>query len=330
MPPKLVTVVVPAYNAATTIDETLRSLRAQTHAELDIIVVDDGSTDTTAEIALRHARRDARIRVVQQRNSGVAAARNHGIALARSELIAPVDADDLWRADKIERQLQALHAGGPRVGLVYTWYALIDERGRILSVQHRPEAEGDVLAEMCRGNLIGNGSAALMRRAAILEAGGYDTTIPGGCVDLKLYFNIAERYHFAVVRDHLTGYRRSRGNMSSKALPMLHAYDAVMLPLQARYPTYEAEFRFARNIMLRSLLRTALGTGAWDSAAQLVQHMFTHDRRFAFSAFAFLPGAVLFDWLGPRGRRSLEAVFRPRREVRPLHFLTGPDQVPAT
>ena len=104
----LVGVVVPAYNAAATLDETLRSVRAQTHRALEIIVVDDGSLDDTAAIARRHAAEDERVRVLCQANAGVAAARNAGWQSSRADLIAFIDADDLWAPTKIERQLQAL------------------------------------------------------------------------------------------------------------------------------------------------------------------------------------------------------------------------------
>src|SRR5215475_4737819 len=113
-----VTVVIPAYNAEATLDETLRSVRSQTHRALEILIVDDGSSDGTPEVALAHAAADPRVRLIQQSNGGVAAARNRGIEEARATLIAPVDADDLWAPTKIERQVAALHRGGPRVALV--------------------------------------------------------------------------------------------------------------------------------------------------------------------------------------------------------------------
>lgn len=91
---------------------------AQTHRNLEIIVVDDGSCDATPEIIQHHADEDPRIRIIRQPNAGVAAARNHAISEAKSDYIAPVDADDLWNPDKIEKQLAALLSGGPAVGLV--------------------------------------------------------------------------------------------------------------------------------------------------------------------------------------------------------------------
>src|SRR5438045_2856629 len=94
---ELVTVIVPAYNAGVTIGATLDSIRAQTHTNLEVLVIDDGSTDATAKIVQRHASVDPRIRLIRQSNEGVAAPRNRGIAEARGEYLAPIDADALWR-----------------------------------------------------------------------------------------------------------------------------------------------------------------------------------------------------------------------------------------
>jgi glycosyltransferase involved in cell wall biosynthesis len=130
-PENLVTVVIPAYNAEATIDETLQSVRAQTYPSLEIVVVDDGSTDSTAQIVERHAVADARVLLIRQPNQGVAAARNAAIAAGRGQFIAPIDADDVWHPSKIEKQLAAMRDGGSKVGLVYTWSALLDQQSRV-------------------------------------------------------------------------------------------------------------------------------------------------------------------------------------------------------
>jgi glycosyltransferase involved in cell wall biosynthesis len=104
----LVSVVVPAFNAANTIAETLRSISQQTYSALEIVVVDDGSTDETADIARRHG--DPRLRVVAKANGGVASARNAGIRNSHGAFVAFIDADDLWPEDRLERQLAAFAA----------------------------------------------------------------------------------------------------------------------------------------------------------------------------------------------------------------------------
>lgn len=249
-----VSVVIPAYNAAGTIDRTLQSVRNQTWRDLDIIVVDDGSGDATAERVRRHAAEDGRVRLFVQPNGGVARARNRGIEEARGDLIAPVDADDLWRPDKIERQVAVLRGGGERVGLVYCWFAIIDDQDRVIGHGDRALDEGDVLERMCLGNLVGNGSVPLMRRADVLACGGYDPGLRDrkaqGCEDLKLYFALSERSRFALVPEILLGYRWSPTNMSSDGRQMLRSYDLVMEPQRARYPRYTRTFDRGRVHML--------------------------------------------------------------------------------
>ena len=103
-----VSVIVPAYNAAVTIAETLRSVSAQTCGALEIIVVDDGSTDATVDIVAEHARTEPRLRLIRQANAGVAAARNVALAHATADYIAPIDADDLWHPTRVEKHLTML------------------------------------------------------------------------------------------------------------------------------------------------------------------------------------------------------------------------------
>ena len=139
----LVSVVVPAYNAGATIDATLDSVRAQSYRHLEILVVDDGSSDDTAARVERHAAADPRVRLLRQPNAGVAAARNLGLRAARGAYVAPIDADDLWHPHKVERQVRMLEHGPPALGMVYTWYAVIDAEGRVARCAD-PSLEGAV------------------------------------------------------------------------------------------------------------------------------------------------------------------------------------------
>src|SRR5689334_21141299 len=101
----LVTVVVPVYNTLPYVADALESALAQTHRELDVVVVDDGSTDGSSGVVVELAAREPRIRVVRQPNAGLAAARNAGLAAAAGEYVAFLDSDDLWLPEKLERQL---------------------------------------------------------------------------------------------------------------------------------------------------------------------------------------------------------------------------------
>lgn len=236
----LVSVVIPAYNAASTIDETLRSVRAQTHRALEIIVVDDGSSDGTVAVAARHAAADDRVQVVTQANAGVAAARNAGWRRARADLIAFVDADDLWAPRKIELQVRALDAGGPDVGLAYCWYVLIDAQGHVIGRPPGIRHEGDVLARLFERNFVGNGSAVLVRREALAAARGFESALRAagaeGCEDLLFYCRVAERHRFALVPEHLVGYRQLPRNMSSNRPRMLRSWLLAADEMLVRHP----------------------------------------------------------------------------------------------
>lgn len=236
----LVSVVIPAYNAEATIDDTLRSVRSQTHRHLEIIVVDDGSSDRTASIVNAHRAVDSRVTLISQENAGVAAARNTGWQSTRSALIAFVDADDLWAPSKIERQLEVIHGGGVQVGLVYTWWAMIDEHNRIRCKVKGRNIAGDVLDQTLMGNFVGHASSPLIRRQALVEAGGFDTGLRDagihGCEDMLIYHRIARRFHFGLVPDHLTGYRVASVRMSSDRPRMLRSFQMVANEIKLGHP----------------------------------------------------------------------------------------------
>src|SRR5690606_12704683 len=212
-----IAVIIPMFNAQATLRATLESVRQQTHAELDIIVVDDGSTDASPQIAATEAAADVRIRVVRQPNSGVAAARNLGAALSSAEYLAFIDADDLWAPPKMALQLAAMKGAGDGVGLVYSWSANITGKDLVTCLS-APAAEGNVLAALCRSNFVGNASTALFRRSTFDQAGWFDRTLRDrgaqGCEDLVIFLAVAERFEFRVVRKYLTGYRVLPNSMS--------------------------------------------------------------------------------------------------------------------
>lgn len=275
--PDLVTVAIPAYNAQSTLDETLLSVRRQSHRQLEILVVDDGSKDATAEVAQRHADVDARVTVIHKQNGGVSTARNAALERATAPLLACVDADDVWHPEKIAAQIASLRKGGPNVLLSYTWFAYVDEASRILATAE-PNEEGNVVSRMCRGNLVGNGSSPMMRTDALREVGGWDANPAiDGNEDYKIYFALAERGEFVVVRSHLLGYRQSRENKSSRAPKMLASYDRVVSEFRPRHPEHAAQFSAGRSEMISYLFDKAVLNQRWEAAAYLLHQARRHD-----------------------------------------------------
>jgi glycosyltransferase involved in cell wall biosynthesis len=274
LPSHLVSVVIPAYNAEATINDTLRSVRSQTHPHLEIIVVDDGSADRTTSIVNAHAVSDGRITLISQKNAGVAAARNTGWQFARSALIAFVDADDLWAPTKIERQLEVILSGGLKMGLVYTWWALIDEHNRIRCKVRGRDIAGDVLEQTLTGNFVGHASSPLIRRQALVEAGGFDSGLQDagihGCEDLLVYHRIARRYQFGLVRDHLTGYRVASGRMSSDRPRMLRSFKMVANEMKLGHPKSAEKADRGVRMYLTFLIGEALASQNFRQALNLL------------------------------------------------------------
>jgi glycosyltransferase involved in cell wall biosynthesis len=263
--PPLVSVIVPAYNASATIERTLRSVLVQTYGQLEIIVVDDGSSDDTAAIVERISREEPRIILLRQPNQGVATARNVGIAHARGEFIAPLDADDIWHPSKIEKQCAVIKEGGDRIGLVYCYSRYINEDGIIVS-QDGPHCgpRGDVFARLILANFVGNASSPLIRRGRLREVSDYDSSLRArrsqGCEDLKVYLAIAERWEFDLVPEYLVGYRTTEGSMRQNHESMARSWEIVVAEVRDRHPKLPPWlFRWARGNYYRWLGLDCLG-----------------------------------------------------------------------
>ena len=236
----LVSVIIPAYNAEMFIAQTLESVLAQTYVNIEVLVVDDGSSDRTLEIIKSFALRDSRLILLQQVNSGVAAARNLAIAKSKGEYIAPIDADDLWSPHKIARQVKCILNAEESCGLVYTWSVKIDEFGFIISEDRTNVLEGYVYPALAYCNFIGNASVPLIKRKCLDRVGLYNTQLKlqgaQGCEDWDLYCRIAEHYQYQVVPEYLMGYRSTSQSMSCNFDSMLKSYFLVVRDIMKRHP----------------------------------------------------------------------------------------------
>ena len=217
MDKELVSVIIPAFNAGADIRQTLNSVLAQTYQAIEVIVVDDGSSDATAAIVEEFVTRDARIQLVRQSNAGVGAARNAAIRKARGKYIATLDADDLWFPEKLEKQVACMEQCGNETGLVYCWSKLINEAGEPVDVSHSNTLEGRLRHAMVLQNLLGNASVPLFRAAALEKVGLYLTRVEQeggqGCEDWDLYLRTAEIFSIRVVPEYLVAYRQRSGTL---------------------------------------------------------------------------------------------------------------------
>jgi glycosyltransferase involved in cell wall biosynthesis len=277
----LVSVVIPAFNAERTLQETLESAAAQSWRAIEIIIVDDGSSDRTGEIARQFCSREPRARIVRQSNLGEAGARNKGIAEARGDWIAPLDADDLWHPEKIERQLEAGRRDS-RIGLVYCWSRHIDSCGRVTGAAPCSRMQGSVLRDHLQANFIGNGSAPLIRTELLRDL-SYNTRLDA-CADYLLQLELAMRTWFALVPGYLVAYRVTGTNISSDAVRM-SAGHIVMYRLLSRQLGSSN-----RRVAARELAR-------WNVVQGLMllrRGMLVRGFASLIAGFSRAPGAALF------------------------------------
>lgn len=247
----LVSVIIPAYNAEAFIQLTLESVLAQTYQNFEIVVVDDGSRDRTPEIVESFTQRDSRIRLLRQQNSGVAAARNLAIQASKGVYISPIDADDLWYPQKLEKQVRCIEEADESVGLVYSWSVYLNESGetigRYIADQGYTFAEGNVFNSLLYFNFLDNASTALFRRSCIDRVGGYNCNLRDqnaqGCEDWDIYLRIAEQYSFRVVPEYLIGYRQYLGSMATNCPVMARSYELMMVEVQQRNPNIPDRIR---------------------------------------------------------------------------------------
>lgn len=208
----IVSIIIPAYNAQKTILKTISSVRQQTHTDWELIVINDGSTDNTSEIAKSIT--DSRIQIFDYPNSGVATARNRGIERATGDYIAFLDADDTWTSNKLELQLKALQQN-PQASVAYSWTYFLYEATGVCSPSEQIYYQGNVYRELLSNNFLCSGSNPLIRSAAINSVGFFDSSFPH-CADWDYYLRLAAKYEFVVVPQHQIYYLQSGSSMTSK------------------------------------------------------------------------------------------------------------------
>lgn len=182
----LVSVIIPTFNRRALVREAVVSVCAQRRTAFEIIVVDDGSSDGTPEALVQEF--GSRIRIVATENRGVAAARNLGVRHSRGELLAFLDSDDLWLADKLAAQL-ALFTQQPETQICQTEEIWIRNGVRVNTCKHHRKPSGDIFAPSLRRCLV-SPSAVMLRRTLFECVGGFDESLPA-CEDYDLWLRIA-------------------------------------------------------------------------------------------------------------------------------------------
>lgn len=329
--PVRVTVIVPAYNGAATLADTLDCLLAQTLTAFRVIVVDDGSTDATVAMVQSYANRDARFRLLSKPNSGVADARNLAIQMADTELIAPLDADDIWHPDYLKLMCSTLLEAGPETAFVYANFRIIDPSNKVIGSAPVYATQGRILHQMLIRNFVGNGSGMVFRRAAALAVGGYERRLQHefaaqGCEDWLLQIRLAARWRVAVVPRYLVGYRHMPGAMSrSRTRMQMSHIKALELFMDEMGGADPAVVRWATAMSLFESTLAALHEGKLALAVSSLWRSVLMD-----------PGGSLTLALRDKPRHKIEGMvrrllwsIRPARSRRRCDFASlSPDEAP--
>jgi glycosyltransferase involved in cell wall biosynthesis len=226
-----VSVVMAVYNGEAFLSQAVESILAQTFADFEFVVIDDGSTDSTESLLGEYSRRDSRIQVTRQPNAGYVAALNAGCAVARGELIARMDADDLSEPGRLARQVAFLDER-PEVAVVGSSLLLITAEGRPFYIAAYPQEPDDARGALARGNPLGH-STVLIRRSALEAVGGYRAAFVDA-EDYDLWVRIARSYEIANLPDLLGCYRihpdnTSHRNLARQAVSIAAARASVLL-----------------------------------------------------------------------------------------------------
>lgn len=210
----IISVVIPVYNGESTITDTVQSVLRQTCLDFELIVINDGSSDSTLDILTEF--QDPRLRIFSYTNAGLSASRNRGIDLACGEYVSFVDADDLWTPHKLEAQFHALQEN-PEAAVAYSWTDFIDERGNLLGYGIHHTANGYVFPNLLKFFFVGSGSNALIRKQVFDEVGQFDETLTSA-EDLDMFLRIAARYQFSAVSEAQILYRITDNSMSRNVI----------------------------------------------------------------------------------------------------------------
>lgn len=237
----LVSVVIPNHNYARFLSQTIESVLAQSYGNVEIVVVDDGSTDDSIAILRGYKEH---VRWVEQPNQGVATARNRGVTESDGELVAFLDADDVWLPQKLVRQVQRF-LDEPELGLVHCGVEDINEMGAPLR-SHTDGLQGWVAKDLLlfkRPVILGGGSGTLIPRATFEKVGGFDERLSTSA-DWDLYCRIALSQPVGFVPEVLMQYRVHGANMHANIISMEHD---MLLAYSKAFDIHNAEIQTIRR-----------------------------------------------------------------------------------
>jgi glycosyltransferase involved in cell wall biosynthesis len=280
---KPVAVVTPAYNVARFIGDTIASVVAQSYQDWAMTVVDDGSTDETADVVAGCA--DRRVHLIRQANAGVSAARNHGLANTTGERVLFLDGDDCLAPDALARLTATLDAA-PGCVAAYGAFCFVTESGTPVHYKRGPFPSGDILERLLEENLFANGGHILIRRSALDRVGPFRTDLAYG-EDWVCWTRLALAGPFAVVpgTEPLLLVRQRGSGIYLRVANDPAAFEPCMNAIFGN-PALAERFGPER---VRAIRRRAEAENEWIVGRELIRHGRGEGRRFLRRSVASKP-----------------------------------------
>ena len=239
-----VSVIIPTYNGQRYLADTIESVLAQSMPDLEVIIIDDGSTDNTPGLVQDFIKRNQRVRYFRQERKGVSAARNRGISESRAKFIAFIDHDDLWLPEKLEKQL-ALFDADPGIALVYARTMIINELGRpkgMVGGLVRPQ-RGNCFEKLLEGNFIPL-SSAVVKKDALVALGVWFVQDLEMLEEIELFLRLAYSFRIDYCGQILAQWRMHSDNDSRlRRNLMIKEYGVILERLSLHIPDFEIKYR---------------------------------------------------------------------------------------
>ena len=237
----MVSVVIPTHNRADLLPRAIKSVQAQTVADLEILVVSDGSTDNTKEIVEALAKTDSRIRLIENFPAqGGNVARNTGIEAAKGEYVAFLDDDDEWMPEKLEKQLQIMQQD-PSVGLVYTGVRIIYVNENV-TYNSKARDQGDLSQRILLDNCIGTTSTVMVKRDLTIDVGMFDIALKA-LQDYDLWIRVCQKCNIGVVPEEQICYYNYTGTKQVSAVTQkyIESFEYINAKYQPLFATLSNE-----------------------------------------------------------------------------------------
>ncbi len=292
----VLSIIIPAYNVEEFIREAIESIQNQTFSDLEILVVDDGSTDKTRSIVEDMAKGDERIRMFCHNNKGASGSRNTALKEARGWFIGFLDSDDRWDPNKAKIHLETL-LSDPSIDLTFSWWRMVDENGNDLGREGKPSKRIINLEDLIIQNLTGTASTLVCRKDVLDKSGFFDEDLKAA-VDLDFILRIAavRKENIYCIPQILTDYRIRQGQITGNWKKMAENWEKVIAKIKkiesGRVATVE---NIARTGQYRYYSYLAYNSGDFEGARKCLRKFysspflsFLFDRRTVLTTIAIL------------------------------------------